>query len=223
MKITTKQKIKNKAVELFNKNGYASVNLLEVAGALKMTRGNLTYHFKDKDVLLEAIVTEIWSKMESERRKTRQMPSFENLHNEIQLYYKIQKAYAFVFLDYHVLNHPVIKSKFRELTKQQLADSEATFALAISMGNMHPEPFEGMYHNLALNIWMLSFYWLNQQKVLGGAMSINNNDGEKNIWSMMLPHFTEKGIKAFRKYFGTDYLKKLGKSFNADIEDYVGF
>ena len=55
MKITTRQKIINKAVELFNKSGFASITLFEIAGELNMTRGNLTYHFKDKDVLLKAI------------------------------------------------------------------------------------------------------------------------------------------------------------------------
>lgn len=223
MKISTKQKIINKAVELFNKNGFASVTLFEIAGELNMTRGNLTYHFKDKDLLLEAIAVELWSKMAVERSKSRQFPSFKNLHNEVQLYYRFQRAYAFIFLDYHVLNHPVIKSKFHELTTQQIKDNEATIAFAISAGNMHPEPFEGMYRNLALNCWMVSFYWLNQQMVRGNNASQCSEDGEMKIWSMLLPHFTEKGLRRFRDFFGDDYLKKLGKSFKTDIADYVEF
>jgi len=223
MKISTKQKIINKAVELFNKKGFASVTLFEIAGLLNMTRGNLTYYFKDKDALLESIVEELWAKMEVERDKTVQFPSFENLHNEIQLYYRIQRAYSFIFLDYHVLNHSAIQQKFRELTEQQIKDNEARIAFAITTGNMHPEPYEGLYHNLAFNTWMLSFYWLSQQMIRGEKANESGEDGEMNIWSMLLPHFTEKGLKAFRNFFGDDYLKNLGKSFKSDIGEYVKF
>ncbi len=222
-KLNTKDKIVNKAVMLFNKKGFAAVSLFEIAGELNITRGNLTYHFKNKDVLLETIVNELWKALNEGRAKSMQFPSFENLHNEAQRYYKIQKEYAFIFLDYHVLNHKIVKQQFRAFTRQQIEDSEATFALAISRGTMHKEPYEGMYHNLAFNIWMVSFYWLNQQMILGKKSDKDYNEGEMKMWSMLLPHFTDKGLKGFREFFGDDYLKKLGKSFNADINNYVGF
>ncbi len=222
-KIATKERIISKSIELFNQNGFGSVTLFELAGALGMTRGNLTYHFKTKDILLEAIVDELWEKMMVERDKTRKLPSFENLHNGIQWYYRLQKEYSFIFLDYHVLNHLAIRQKFRQLTEQQIRDHEATIAFAISAGNMKPEAFEGMYQNLAFNTWMLSFYWLNQQMVRGVKSHQNGEDGEMKIWSMLLPHFTDKGLKAFRNFFGNDYLKRLGKSFQSDITGYVSF
>lgn len=223
MKISTKQKIIQKAVALFNEKGFASVTLFEIAGTLKMTRGNLTYHFKNKDLLLKAIAEELWLKMEAERSKVRLLPSFENLHNEIHLYYRIQKEYAFIFLDYHVLNHPIIKQKFHELTVQGIKEVEATIAFAISIGNMRPEPYEGIYHNLAFTTWMVYFYWLNQQMIRGEVIGENGEDSAKKIWSMLLPHLTKKGLKAFRKFFGENYLRQLGKSFKADIGDYVEF
>ena len=223
MKISTKERIIQRAVDLFNANGFASVSLFELAKELNMTRGNLTYHFKNKEVLLEAIAEDLWTKIMIERNKTRQLPSFENLHNEVQSYYRIQRSYAFIFLDYHVLNHPAIKDKFRQLTNQQINDCKATIAFAITAGNMHPEPFEGIYDNLAFNTWLVSFYWLNQQKVRGRSDIDSGEEGEMKIWSMLLPHFTKKGLQQFRNFFGEDYLKKLGKSFSTDIEEYVGF
>lgn len=213
----------NKAVELFNKNGFASVTLFEIAGALNMTRGNLAYHFKDKDLLLKALSDEFWAKLEAEKHKTRMLPSFENMHNELQLFYRFQKKYSFIFVDYHVINHPAIRSKFRERMDESIKEIEATIAFAISAGNMEPEPFEGIYHSLAFNTWMVSFYWLHQQMYRGDKVLKTNEEGERKVWSMLLPHLTEKGLKAFRKFFGNDYLKNLGKSFNTDLGKYVGF
>lgn len=223
MKVTTRQRIMNKAIELFNKNGYTSVTLFEIAGALKITRGNLTYHFKDKDLLLKALTDEFWSKLEVETQKTRTLPSFENMHKDVQLFYRFQKKYSFIFVDYHVINHPAIRKKFRERMDQSIKELEATIAFAIAAGNMEQEPFEGIYHNLAFNFWMVSFYWLHQQMYRGDKVLKTNEEGEKKLWSMLLPHLTEKGLKAFRKYFGKDYLKNMGKSFNADLEKHVGF
>ena len=223
MKVTTRKRIMNKAVELFNKNGYASVTLFEIAGALNITRGNLAYHFKEKDLLLKTLSDEFWSKLEVESQKTRMLPSFENMHKEVQLFYRFQKKYSFIFVDYHVINHPAIRNKFRERMDQTIKEMEATIAFAIAAGNMEREPFEGIYHSLAFNFWMVSFYWLHQQMYRGDKVLKTNEEGEKKLWSMLLPHLTEKGLKAFRKYFGEDYLKNMGKSFNADLEKHVGF
>jgi len=220
MKLPTKQRIIHTAKGLFNKNGFAGITLFEIAGKLHMTRGNLTYHFKDKDKLLQAISDEMWDKITTERSKSRQLPSFQNLHNEVQLYYRFQKEYAFIFLDSHVLNHPLIKKKFREMTQQTIEDNKAALAFAINSGNMKPEPFKGIYHNIAFNTWMLTFFWLAQQIIRGEK---TKEDGEAMIWSMLLPHFTEKGLKAFIDFFGEDYLENIGKPFDSDIEKYITF
>jgi len=220
MKISTKQRIIKTATKLFAKNGFAGITLFEIAGHLNMTRGNLAYHFKDKDQLLEAISNEMWDQISEGRSKSRQLPSFENLHNEVQLYYRIQKEYAFIFLDSHVLKHPIIKAKFRQMTEESIKNNTAAIAFAIAAGNMKPEPFKGIYNNIALNSWMLSFFWLSQQIIRGEK---TGKDGEVMIWSMLVPHFTEKGLKAFTSFFGESYLENMGDAFEADIEKYISF
>ena len=97
----TKEKILATATKVFNEKGFSSVNLKELAGVLGISRGNLAYHFKNKDELLEAIVKEMWEKIAAEKEKTMQVPSFKNMHNQTQLYHKLQKEYAFVFLNTH--------------------------------------------------------------------------------------------------------------------------
>ena len=52
MKMSTKQRILKSATKIFNENGFSGITLFEIAGKLKMTRGNLAYHYKDKDLSL---------------------------------------------------------------------------------------------------------------------------------------------------------------------------
>jgi len=220
MKKDTKQKILDFVIPLFNEVGFAAVSLQEIAEKMGMSRGNLTYHFPNKDALLEKIAEQVWSKIEKERIKSRTFPSFKNIHNEVQLYYKIQREYAFIFLDTHVLQHSHIKDQFRKMTAQTIQDHKAGIAFSIKLGNMKPEPFPGTYHNLAFITWMVSFFWLAQAVIRGEQTEA---DGEKLIWSMLMPHFTEKGIEAFKTFFGEDYYNNLGDPFEIDIEKFVAF
>jgi len=219
-KKSTKHKIIDFAIPLLNEVGFGTITLQEIAEGLGMSRGNLTYHFKDKDALLAVIAQQMWAKIEKERIKSRTFPSFKNIHNEIQLYYKIQKEYAFIFLDPHVLRHPLIRAQFRKMTAQTIADNKAGIAFSIKLGNMKPEQLSGTYHNLAFITWMLSFFWL-AQKIIRDDQT--EKRVEKLVWTMLLPHFTEKGLQAFKTFFGEAYYNDLGEPFEVDISELIAF
>ena len=218
--MTKKESILIDATSYFNKHGFGAVTMFELAQSLNMSRGNLTYHFKNKSVLLEAISNEMWSKIEKERAISRKFPSFQNLHNEIQLYYKFQKEYSFIFLDNHVLNDPIIRSQFRQMTERTIADNRAAIAFSIQLGNMKEELYPGTYNNIAMITWMLTFYWLPQQIIRGEK---TKEDGERLVWSMLVPHFTEKGLKSFKNFFGDNILDELGEPFVYDLSSIVSF
>ena len=218
--MATKNKIIAIAIKLFNQEGYKAVSINQIAMSCGMSRGNLTYHFSDKNALLEMITGQMWSKIKDSRSKSRSLPSFQNLHEEVQRYYKFQKEYAFIFLDRHLLNHPVLKKQFRQMTLQTIKDNEAAIAFAIELGNMHQEKIKGTYKNLAFITWMLTFFWLPQQLIRGEKTS---EDGEKMIWSILLPHMTSKGVNSFKKFFGEDYLASLGDPFEIDLEKLINF
>ncbi len=216
--MNTKEKIIAKAIQLFNNNGFGAVSLFEIANSLSMSRGNLTYHFKDKDQLLLAITAEVWGKLERKRQESLQVPSFKNLHNEIQLFYQYQKEYAFIFMDHHVLTHPMVRDHFRKITNKSIEYSKNIIAFSIELGNMKEEAFPGLYNHLAMVTWMSTFFWLPQQVIRGEKKTA---DAEKVVWSMLLPHLTKKGLTNFKKFFGQDYISELGEPFDINIENLI--
>jgi AcrR family transcriptional regulator len=218
LRLSLKNKIKSEAVKLFNTNSYASVSLFEIAQKMGISRGNLAYHYKTKEDLLLSIVNEMLEKMEVSRTKVRTLPSFENLHNEMQLYAKFQKSYSFFFLDSPVMRLPEINAIIKDLAKKGIDDHKAAIAFAIDLGNMNPEPVKGIYHNLATTTWIMTFFWP-AQKILRGV----KGDGEKFIWSLLIPHLSEKGLNSFKKFFGQDYLDSLGEPFTFNINSYITF
>ena len=59
-----KEKILLKAVELFNEQGISSTSPNQIAAALNISPGNLTYHFKTKAIL----VKEVYERMHTESK-----------------------------------------------------------------------------------------------------------------------------------------------------------
>ena len=215
MKKNTRQKIIETGISLFNQYGYGAISLQEIAQNMGISRGNLTYHFKTKDNLLQVIADEMWAKQKIERQKRRDFPSFKNLENELKMYYALQKEYAFIFNDLHVIKHPVLEEKFRTFSLRTIKDNQAAIAFSIRLGNMKSEPFAGAYYNLCLSLWMISLFWLTQK-------IIRNSKEKKEIgkvaWSLILPHFTAKGIESFKAHYGEDYYNSMGMPFNVELD-----
>ncbi len=215
----TKQRILNQALKVFNKSGYGAVNLFELAKSLDMSRGNMTYHFKDKEVLLKELIDQLWEKL-TNGMVAKSIPSFQNLHHDAQLYYRLQKEYSFIFHDNQVLKHPLIAPKMKSLCDKIIKDIETAIAFSIQLGNMKEEPVPGVYKNLAITSWMMMFFWSSQQMIRGDK---TKEDGEKVIWSLLLPHLTEKGLASFKKFFGEDYLADMGEEFDQNMDSYLTF
>jgi len=212
--LNTKEKIIDTSIKVFNQKGFGAVSIQDIANELGVNRRNITYHFSNKDALLQVITTKMWEKIFLEHNKRKDFPSFENLQNEIKMYAQFQKEYAFIFNDLHVIKHPILEEKFHQFCTETIKDHEAAIAFAIKLGNMRPEPFPGAYYNLCLSLWALSMFWLPQQ-------AIRKVSDEKEIakvtWSLILPHFTPKGIESFKAFYGEAFYNNIGKPFKADL------
>lgn len=215
MEKNIKQRIIDEAIVSFNQKGFGNTSLQDIAKKLEISRGNLAYHFPTKEGLLNTIFDQMWAKIEAERINSRNLPSFQNLRQEIDLYGHYQRKYAFIFTDSHVMSMPGIRNALREMARLTIEDNKAAIAFAIKVGNMRQEPFPGIYHQVALTTWMLMFFWLPQQIIQGNT---SGDDAEKTVWSMILPHFTSKGIAVFKKHFGEEFLNAIGPAF--DVEQY---
>lgn len=213
--MNTKAKIIEVAIKIFNDKGFGAVSIQDIANELEVNRRNIAYHFNTKDALLEVIAEEMWQKLEKERKQRRDFPSFENLDKEAKMYYAFQQEYAFIFNDLHVIKHPLLEEKFRFFCQTTIRDHEAAIAFALKLGNMKPEPFPGAYYNICLSIWILSMFWMPQQTILKVK---DKEESTKVIWSLILPHFTEKGIESFKAFFGSDFYNSIGEPFKVELD-----
>jgi len=220
MRASRKEEILSTATKLFNAHGYGTISLHDIAKEMNISRGNLTYHFKIKEDILKVLAVKMWEEIINILSGSNSLPSFKNLHLQTESYIACQRKYAFVFLDHQVLKHPVIEKQFKEITKQGIKSNKMAIAFAVANGNFKPEPFNGAYNNLAFLVWNIGSIWTSQQ-INSGEMSVENL--EVLMWSIIYPHFTEKGRQAFYTFFGDDIMDKLGKPFDTNVQNFILF
>lgn len=196
--MTTREKIIQESVYLFNERGISPVTLRDIADRVGISIGNLAYHFKNKDFIIE----EIFSIMEIERQKrlseVQMIPSFDNANRQTLAILKISYKYRFFYLDtLDILRaYPAIA----KLHKKQVEDSinyvKAILDYSVGSGNMKPEPYPGCYRRLSETVWSIMQFWL-MSEAIRGIKKHSANEARITMWSLVEPHLTEKGRKNF--------------------------
>lgn len=197
----------------FNEKGYHAHSLTDLAEICGMSRGNLAYHYKYKEDILDDLSVKMIKDIKRYQKRRLDYPAFYNLSLDIRTLRSLQRWYPFVFRDMSVLEHTSIKDVMSQWTKEVIKRNLKTFAYGIEIGNVKPEPYEGLYYQLSLNAWLLTYYWVAQESV----REIGKEEAEVTVWSTIYPHFTEKGMNEFLDYYGDDFLSKSGIS----IQNYI--
>ena len=197
-----------KAIEAFNDKGYHAYSLSDLAEICGMSRGNLAYHYKYKEDILDDLSLQMQRTIKRYQKKRLDFPAFFNLSLDIRTCQSLQRTYPFIFRDMSVLEHGSIKEVMSHWSKEVIKRNLNAFSYGIDIGNVNPEPFSGLYYNLALNAWLLTYYWVAQESV----REIGKEDVETMVWSTIFPHFTTQGKESFLTHYGEDFLGKSGIS-----------
>ena len=149
---STKQDILACARRLFEQQGYNGVSMRDMAKELGISVGNLTYHFKKKENLLEAMI------LDSDR--TGNPPPAPQTLEDLTAYFRhlleVQQTYAFYFDSYHQLaqTSPLLASIQQEMLGKVTEDLTACFRTLTAQGTLAPEAWPGQHrtaiHTLTL-------------------------------------------------------------------------
>ncbi len=203
-----------RAIEAFNEKGYHAYSLSDLAEVCTMSRGNLAYHYKYKEDILDDISVKMMRDIKRFQKRRVDFPAFYNLSLEIRTCRSLQRWYPFVFRDMSILEHSSIKDLMEQWSKEVIKRNLSTFAYGIEIGNVKPEAYEGLYYQLSVNAWLITYYWVAQQSV----RTLGKEDAEKTVWSSIYPHFTKKGMIAFNEYYGDNFLGLSGISISQYME-----
>lgn len=218
--MNTRDKIIAASKNAFNELGFGAPTLNTLSQQVGISRGNLTYYFKDKEAILAALVDEMWLRYQLLIGQTMQFPSWSSTNKSIEAFLGFQKEYAFIFFDLKVITLPKVAQLIKKMKNRSFEQQMTLITFSIELGNMKSEPIPGTYQNLCETIWLIQFYWIPST-----AYRETNEEArwDRLIWSTILPHFTPKGIQSFIKRFGEEYYQTLGVAYNHQQQQDVNF
>ena len=188
-----RDEIINTARRLFNRRGYSDVSMRDIADALSISVGNLTYHFGRKEDVLLAVVEET-------HRYRDALPLPQSLPQLNALLARMQndiQQNAFYFWHHGTCENvpaPVVE-KQTALLQEHFDVLCKTFASLCENGQVVAEAYNGHYCRLAQAVQALYTYWVpyTAHEVDYGV----SKDLLDCVWGALFPVLTDEGRQVY--------------------------
>ncbi len=200
---STKLKILSKARQLFNESGISNISLRDIAKELNISVGNLQYHFKKREDIIEAIYFELVEKMNAHYVITGD-DLLKIFFDKSMGMMVILFEYRFFFLNFVTIvrNNEKIKTHYRRLSKQREKESLLIINLLVEGGFLRSELLKNEYQTLFKKIELVSNFWFS-------SILIKSNQLQKKsitefsllISHSIFPYLTGKGRKKYAQIF----------------------
>ena len=212
----TRERILDLSLKLFNEFGEPNITTTVIAEEMKISPGNLYYHFRNKD----DIVNSIFSQFEEEINKKLAFPNGRKANvNDIWLYlhltFELIWRYRFFYRD---LNDLLSRNRILELHFKEILAHKIQVARQLCLDLRADEAFVGSdteIDSLATNMVVLATYWLSYEFVRNprkyteqDAVSDSLVRGCYQVLVMITPYLRGATSELFREKTG-EYLQKL--------------
>ena len=196
--MSTRDRIVDAAIRLFNESGSGAVSTNHIARALGMSPGNLYYHFRNKEEIVRAIFDRLvvaWhaaGTLPADRS-----PTVGDLRRILQSTFATVWEYRFYYRELHVLlrRDPDLARRYRDIRRSGLANIEALLAHFIAAGILRVPDAPGSLPDLARICWMLADYWLPFEELELEPVGPPDLDrGVALILRVLRPHFTDTAL-----------------------------
>ncbi len=161
--MSTRERIVDAAIHLFNESGTSTVSTNHIARALGISPGNLYYHFRNKEGIIHAIfdrLTAGW--YVAGVLPTDRPPTVVDMRHILEVFFAIVWDYRFYYREIPSLmqRDPELAVRYRAVRRQGLANVEALLGYFVEAGVMRQPDGAGTVSDLALTCWILVDAWL---------------------------------------------------------------
>lgn len=191
------------ATLLFNDRGFFNVSIKEIADSIKISPGNLTYHFNKKEDILYAIQHEILVAGNNLILPTGAYITLAHFEELFTKYYEVQRAYRFYFteMQYLVMEYPHVIREYSETTSQRFKDARKLVDYYIHSERLKTENEHINHDHLIHSLWMTATFWsLSAPLISASDYEMRKFDTPvEALWCLLIPHLTEKGRKEYNE------------------------
>tara|TARA_B110000196_G_C21107680_1_gene646086 strand:+ start:533 stop:1141 length:609 start_codon:yes stop_codon:yes gene_type:complete len=198
----TNEKIRNQALILFNDKGVDQVSSLEISQALKISYGNLTYHYKKKDDIVLALYSQMQQELNTAINRLVQCIFEETFYlklvNEI---FEIIWDYRFIYLNINSLMNQFefIAESEKSYSATRIKILNRAKKYLIQEGYLKPEA-NNNYESLIQNLNMILYGWITDAKLFYEGDEAKKIEVYVSLfYNVALTHITEKGRKRYQQ------------------------
>ena len=203
----TRQRILDASLAMFNSQGEPNVTTNHIADELEISPGNLYYHFRNKDQIVERLFDRFEERISiSPPEAGSDAGAIEDLWLYLHLMFEAIWDYRFLYrnLDDIVGRHPRLRDHINRIVEAKLAAVEGLCRSLARAGLVTATPSE--IRALALNVLVVATYWLNFQAVRGGGDPGDSGNGAFQVMSLVAPYLAGEARRHFER-LGREYLQ----------------
>lgn len=199
----TKKRILEVALALFNSKGVSKVSLRAISDEMGISLGNLTYHFKKREDIVESLYFQLVNEFEESMTKIKASNSVLEMlltvsKNMMHAIYK----HRFFLLDFVQImrEHKKIRTHYHELYNERVLQFEAIFDRLVQNGKMRKEVLPNEYRNLFIRLKILGDFWISFMEIGNETFELSKiSVYEEIIIQEIFPYLTDKGRKEYYK------------------------
>ena len=185
---------------LFNEKGVQSATLRQIAMALEMSQGNLNYHFKTKEDIVEALYFELVERVDEEMKTmTATYSMLSMLYTSAQKSMLIFYEYRFLLRDIYLIfrEHEKIKNHYLGLQEFRKKQFLGLFESMIVQGVLRKEEFDAEYERLYERMNIIGDNWINAAGLFKGSDEEAVSYYHQLLFEVIYPYLTDKGKGEF--------------------------
>jgi AcrR family transcriptional regulator len=192
----TKERIVNASIKLFNDYGIASVRLQQIADEIGISVGNLAYHYKNKEAIINSVYEKLFENFQQILGAYLKTPSLLDFDSQVSYYFDFFKNYQFYITDLFAAEHPIpeVRQRWQEFMNKMIFQIRKRLDFHAKRGDLLPES-DATYDILAEAIWMTIVFWIPQQQMRNKP--ITETRFKAAVWNNIKPYLTEKGTSEF--------------------------
>lgn len=190
----TKDKIIQKAIDLFNEQGTAAVSLNSLAETLGISTGNLQYHYRSKEEIFRAILEVMFNEWNAVYQEMdTESFTMDTLRRTLRINFNLVWKYRFFYRELNALlrSDEILAKRYATIQEQRLAEQEMlTKQMARSSGVRPMSKTE--LHNMVLAGWVLSNSWLAYVESTGRTVDETAMDDAVEVLVQFYKPYLEK-------------------------------
>ena len=198
----SKEKILQKALELFNDKGFANVSIRLIATELSISHSNLIYHYKTKNDIATALHNELLEKaIELNKQVVTYSDFMEGLFESTKQGFEILYDYRFLMIDLNFIlkENEALKTAFLEIEKVRAKMYQNVITIAVENKDVRNELYPNEYDFFIYQIKIFSDSWIVSSQIYHTDLTkkaIVDLYADLFI-KMWFPYLTDSGKKKF--------------------------